>query len=59
MNLYIFIVKKTFKKTADRAGYIKEMPSPIHVSNVALVDPIKQVPTRIQYRYLEDGSKVR
>lgn len=32
---------------------------PIHVSNVQLVDPSTQQPTKIKYGFLEDGSKVR
>ena len=32
---------------------------PIHVSNVALVDPDLNVPTRIKTGYLEDGKRVR
>ncbi len=33
----------------------KEMP--VDVSNVMLVDPVKNVPTRVGVRYLPDGSK--
>jgi large subunit ribosomal protein L24 len=33
----------------------KEMP--VDVSNVALIDPVQNVPTRLGVRYLEDGSK--
>ena len=33
--------------------------SPVHVSNVSLIDPEKAVPTRIKYGFLEDGTKVR
>ena len=32
---------------------------PIHVSNVALIDPELNVPTRIRTGYLEDGRKVK
>ena len=32
---------------------------PIHVSNVALIDPQLDLPTKIKYGYLEDGTKVR
>ena len=32
---------------------------PIHVSNVSLIDPDLNVPTRIKIGYLEDGQKVR
>lgn len=33
--------------------------SPIHVSNVSLLDPETGKPTRIKYGFLEDGAKVR
>ncbi|KAL3893509.1 MAG: hypothetical protein SGARI_008135 [Bacillariaceae sp.] len=31
----------------------------IHYSNVSLVDPVQNVPTRITRKYLETGEKVR
>ncbi|XP_049849691.1 probable 39S ribosomal protein L24, mitochondrial [Schistocerca gregaria] len=34
-------------------------PSPVHYSNVALVDPTDNKPTRIGFKFLEDGQKVR
>ena len=33
--------------------------TPIHYSNVRLVDPVTKAPVRVAWRYLEDGSKVR
>jgi len=33
----------------------KEMP--VNASNVMLIDPVKNVPTRVGVRYLPDGSK--
>ena len=33
--------------------------SPIHVSNVSLLDPESGKPTRIKYGFLEDGTKAR
>ena len=33
--------------------------SPVHVSNVSLLDPESGKPTRIKYGFLEDGTKVR
>ena len=32
---------------------------PIHISNIQLVDPSNNSPTKIKYGFLEDGSKVR
>ncbi|MGL6094523.1 MAG: 50S ribosomal protein L24 [Fimbriiglobus sp.] len=43
-------------RTNPQGGRLsKEMP--VDVSNVALIDPVKNVPTRLGVRYLEDGSK--
>jgi large subunit ribosomal protein L24 len=41
------------------AGGIIEKEMPIHVSNVAIRNPITQKADRIGYRTLEDGKKVR
>lgn len=43
--------------TRRRKTIRKEFP--IHVSNVQLVDPSNNEPTKIRYAYLEDGTKVR
>ena len=40
-------------------GGIVERENPIHVSNVALIDPKSDKPTRVGYKVLEDGRKVR
>ncbi len=53
------IVKKHQKPTANTAGGIIEMPAPIHVSNVMLVCPKCNTPTRVGFTFLEDGTKVR
>jgi len=53
------IVKKHERpKTANDKGGIVEKPAPIHVSNVAILDPKENVPTRVGYRF-ENGVKVR
>ncbi len=52
-------VKKHQKPTQEnQEGGIVEIEAPIHASNVMLLDPKKNVPTRIGYR-IEDGKKVR
>ena len=38
---------------------VLKQEGPIHVSNVALIDPEYNLPTRIKYGFLEDGTKVR
>jgi large subunit ribosomal protein L24 len=41
------------------AGGIVEKEMPIHVSNVALFNPVSQKADRVGLRVLEDGRKVR
>ena len=31
----------------------------MHISNVAVLDPETNAPTRVGYKFLEDGTKVR
>lgn len=52
------VVKRSMKPTPNRAGGIIQKEAPIHVSNVALVDPQTGKPTRVKHR-VEDGKKVR
>jgi large subunit ribosomal protein L24 len=53
------MIKRHTKPSAGNAGGIVEKEASIHVSNVAYVDPKTDKPTRIGYRKLEDGRKVR
>jgi len=46
------------KPTQDKPGHIVDREAPIHVSNVALVDPKTKKPTRVGYK-MEKGKKVR
>ena len=46
------------KKQAKQAGII-ELEAPVHVSNVMLLCDKCNHPTRIGFRFLEDGRKVR
>mmetsp|Transcript_71487 Transcript_71487/g.108075 ORF Transcript_71487/g.108075 Transcript_71487/m.108075 type:complete len:91 (+) Transcript_71487:86-358(+) len=43
----------------DLKGGIRPKLKPVHVSNVALIDPESGKPTRVRFGYLEDGTKVR
>jgi len=53
------IVKKHQKPNNQYPqGGIVELEAPIHVSNVQLLDPSTNEPTKIGYK-LEDGKKVR
>ena len=40
-------------------GGVLEKESPIHISNVMLIDDRAGAPTRVGTRYLDDGSKER
>ena len=40
-------------------GGIIKMEAPIHVSNLNLIDPKSGKPTRVGYRFNEEGKKVR
>lgn len=40
-------------------GGIVEKESPIHISNVALWNPVSNKADRVGIKYLEDGTKVR
>ena len=53
------IVTKAAKPSAKhpQGGLIK-MEAPIHISNLALIDPKTGKPTRVGHR-IEDGKKVR
>ena len=43
----------------NQPGGIIEKETPIHLSNLALIDPQSDKPTRVGFRVLEDGRKVR
>ena len=53
------VVKKHQKPTQFAAGGIQEKELSIHVSNVSLADPKEDKPTRVGYKTLENGKKVR
>ena len=54
------MVKRHVRPTqADPEGGIKTFEAPIHVSNVAHLDPKDGVPTRVGFKTLKDGKKVR
>lgn len=52
------IVKKHQRPTQDQEGGIKEIPAPIHISNLMLIDPATGEPTRIGRRR-EEGQWIR
>lgn len=56
----INIVSKSTKPSAKHPqGGIVKMEAPIHISNLALIDPKSGKPTRVGVRVNEKGEKVR
>lgn len=54
------IVKRHSRPSqANPQGGIIEKEAPIHVSNVMHIDPKQGIPTRIGYKVLDNGKKVR
>ena len=53
------MVKRHTKPRPGNPGGIDEREASIHVSNVAHADPQSGRPTRVGYRVLEGGVKVR
>jgi large subunit ribosomal protein L24 len=43
----------------NQPGGITEKEAPIHLSNIALIDPKTDKPTRVGFTELADGKKVR
>ena len=53
------IVKRHTAPSQNNPGGIDEKELSIHVSNVSLVDPDSGKPTKVGFKVLEDGRKVR
>lgn len=53
------MVKRHSKPSMAGPGGIQEKEATIHISNVALADPKTGAATRVGYKTLKDGSKVR
>ncbi len=53
------MVKRHTKQSARSQGGIISKEAPVHISNVAHVDPKTGEPTRIGFKTLQDGRKVR
>ncbi|MBI3197946.1 MAG: 50S ribosomal protein L24 [Rhodospirillales bacterium] len=53
------MIKRHTKPSRTESGGIIEREATIHVSNVALLDPKSEKPTKVGFRFLEDGRKVR
>jgi large subunit ribosomal protein L24 len=53
------MIKRHTKASQSNTGGIIEREAAIHISNVSLIDPKSNEATRVGYRFLEDGRKVR
>jgi large subunit ribosomal protein L24 len=53
------VVRKHQKQSAQQEGGIVSKEASIHVSNLALEDPRDGKPTRVGFKTLENGRKVR
>jgi large subunit ribosomal protein L24 len=53
------VVRKHQKQTAGQEGGIVSKEMPIHISNIALRDPKDGKATKVGYKVLKDGKKVR
>jgi large subunit ribosomal protein L24 len=53
------LVKRHQRQTMNQEGGIIQKEAPIHLSNLALADPKDGKPTRVGFKVLDDGRKVR
>jgi large subunit ribosomal protein L24 len=53
------MVRKHQRQTAAQQGGIVSKEAPVHLSNLAMADPKDGKPTRIGFKILKDGRKVR
>lgn len=53
------VIKRHTKPSRAGDGGIVEREAAIHVSNVTLLDPKSDKPTKVGFKFLEDGRKVR
>jgi large subunit ribosomal protein L24 len=55
----VAIVRRHQRQTAQQDGGIVSKEAAIHISNLAIEDPKDGKPTRVGYKFLKDGRKVR
>ena len=53
------LVKRHQKQTSSQEAGIVSKEAPVHLSNIALLDPKDGKPTRVGFKVLDDGRKVR
>ena len=55
----VAMVRRHQRQTPSQGGGIIAKEAPIHISNLALEDPKDGKPTRVGFKFLKDGRKVR
>ena len=55
----IHMVKRHQRQTAQQEGGIISKELPVHLSNIAIADPKDGKPTRVGFKVMADGKKVR
>lgn len=55
----INVVKRHQRQTQTQQGGIVNKEAPIQLSNIALIDPKSGGPTRVGFKIMGDGRKVR
>ena len=55
----INLVKKHTKPSQTNKGGIETVEMPIHLSNLMMIDPKTNKPSRVGFKFLEDGKKIR
>jgi large subunit ribosomal protein L24 len=55
----VAMVRRHQRQTPSQEGGIIAKEAPIHISNLALEDPKDGKPTRVGFKFLKDGRKVR
>jgi large subunit ribosomal protein L24 len=53
------MVRRHTRQTPQTEGGILSKEAPIHLSNLAIADPKTGKPTRVGFKVLDDGRKVR
>ncbi len=55
----INMVKRHQRQSANQQGGIISKEGPIHLSNLAVADPKDGKPTRVGFKVMKDGKRVR
>ncbi len=55
----INMVKRHQRQSASQEGGIVSKEASLHLSNLAIADPKDGKPTRVGFKFLDDGRKVR